>query len=170
MKQAAFVFLLATSTTAFVANVPVRKCLTSVKAYVPDGMTPEQYKALKEKESKKKVGKFDGLSGAKFRSRSMADYQKGREAGTLRPNMPMEMSLKKLNTGKIRPIDIPYMQRPNGKPDNSDLTPQGFWKRAPKGMSGPGVTGPVPGVKYKGTGAGMSSKGSGGGFKLPWQK
>ena len=58
---------------------------------------------------------------------------------------PMEFALKKLNSGQIKPIDIPYMQRPNGKPDNSDLQPNGYWKVAPKGMSGPGVTGPVGG-------------------------
>ena len=84
----------------------------------------------------------------------------------------MKFSLQKLNSGKIRPVDIPYMQRPNGKPDNSDLKPDGFWKVAPKGMSGPGVTSPVKGVVYDGSGAGRSGgkAGGGGGFKLPWQK
>ena len=33
------------------------------------------------------IGKFDGLSGAKFRSRSMHDYMVGRAAGELKPNM-----------------------------------------------------------------------------------
>ena len=85
--------------------------------YVPDGISKEQWEKIKQKESAKKVGssqftcsappprdacyilrasphindpkigKFDGLSGAKFRSRSMEDYQKGREAGKLKPNM-----------------------------------------------------------------------------------
>ena len=97
----------------------------------------------------------------KFRSRSMFEFQQGREKGTLEANMPMTMALKKLNTGQIRPVDIPYMQRPNGKPDNSDLKPDGFWRSAPKGMSGPGVTGPVPGTKYKGAGAGRTGGGGG---------
>jgi hypothetical protein len=44
----------------------------------------------------------------------------------------MEFAKKKLKEGKIKPIDIPYMQRPNGKPDNSDLTPDGNWKTTPK--------------------------------------
>jgi len=47
----------------------------------------EQYEALKQKEKTKKVGKFDGTSGMQFRSRSMQDFQKGREAGTLNYNM-----------------------------------------------------------------------------------
>jgi len=175
MRVIALVLLLVAAAEAFVTNVGAKsRIATKRDAYVPDGMTPEQYKALKEKEKKKKVGNFDGLSGAQFRSRSMEDYQKGREKGTLEPNMPMKFTLQKLNSGKIRPIDIPYMQRPRGKPDNSDLTRQGFWKTAPKGYSGPGVTGPVPGVKYSGNGAGSTAIGpggkAGGGFKLPWQK
>ena len=62
----------------------------------------------------------------------------------------MEFAAKKLKEGKIRPIDIPYMQRPGGKPDNSDLTPGGDWKpgKVPKGF------------EYE----------KKGGFKLPWQK
>eukprot|EP00613_Pedinella_sp_CCMP2098_P012859 CAMPEP_0171643020 /NCGR_PEP_ID=MMETSP0990-20121206/32373_1 /TAXON_ID=483369 /ORGANISM="non described non described, Strain CCMP2098" /LENGTH=158 /DNA_ID=CAMNT_0012218495 /DNA_START=14 /DNA_END=490 /DNA_ORIENTATION=- len=130
------------------------RCLTTLQmAYVPDGMSPEQWKKLKEKEKQKKVGKFDGLAGAQFRSRSMNDYQVGREKGTLKPNMPMEFALNKLNSGAIKPIDIPYMQRPSGKPDNSDLTAKGYWKVAPRGFTGPGVTSPAKG-----------------GFKLPWEK
>jgi hypothetical protein len=43
----------------------------------------------------------------------------------------MEMAEKKLREGKIKPIDIPYMQRPGGKPDNSDLTKDGYWKDKP---------------------------------------
>ena len=35
--------------------------------------------------------------------------------------MPMERAKEKLNKGLIRPEDIPYMQRPGGMPDNSDL-------------------------------------------------
>ena len=44
---------------------------------------------------------------------------------------PMEQAEKKLREGKIKPIDIPYMQRPGGKPNNSDLTPDGYWKDKP---------------------------------------
>jgi len=174
MKLLASVLLLAAVADAFVANTVAKTRSSALGAYVPDGLTPEQYKKLKEKEASKKVGNFDGLSGAQFRSRSMAEYQKGREAGTLQPNMPMKFVLQKLNAGQIRPIDIPYMQRPRGKPDNSDLKPNGFWAVAPKGYSGPGVTAPVPGARYKGSGAGRTATGGGGGggggFKLPWQK
>ena len=97
--------------------------------YVPDGMTPAQYAALKKKEaaSKQKKLKFDGTSGMKFRSRSFAEFQKGRES--LDPkvrakyayNMPMEKAAEKLKKGLIKPEDVPYMQRPGGMPDNSDL-------------------------------------------------
>ena len=55
--------------------------------YIPEGLSKAQWAALKEKEKNKKVGKFDGTSGMQFRSRSFADFQKGREAGTLTYNM-----------------------------------------------------------------------------------
>ena len=55
--------------------------------YIPDGISKEQWKKIKAKEAAKKIGKFDGTSGMQFRSRSFADYQKGREAGTMKPNM-----------------------------------------------------------------------------------
>ena len=65
--------------------------------------------------------KFDGTSGMKFRSRSFYEFNKGREEGKLQYNMPMENAKEKLKKGLIRPEDIPYMQRPGGMPDNSDL-------------------------------------------------
>lgn len=89
--------------------------------YIPDGLSKEQWRKMKEKEKAKKVGKFDGTSGMKFRSRSFEDFQKGREAGTLKYNMPMEFAKQKLARGEIKPEDIPYMQRPGGMPDGSDL-------------------------------------------------
>eukprot|EP00614_Pseudopedinella_elastica_P032725 CAMPEP_0172619482 /NCGR_PEP_ID=MMETSP1068-20121228/93722_1 /TAXON_ID=35684 /ORGANISM="Pseudopedinella elastica, Strain CCMP716" /LENGTH=134 /DNA_ID=CAMNT_0013426251 /DNA_START=64 /DNA_END=468 /DNA_ORIENTATION=- len=101
--------------------------------YVPSGMTKDQWAKLKAKEAtNKKIGKFDGTSGMKFRSRSFEDFQKGREAGTLKYAMPMEFAKQKLAAGKIKPADIPYMQRPGGRPDGSDLR-KGFkfpWQKA----------------------------------------
>ncbi len=84
----------------------------------------EKWEAMKAKD--KKVGKFDGTSGMQFRSRSFSDFQKGREAGTLTYNMPVEFAKKRLAKGEITLKDIPYMQRPGGKPDDSDLKPAGF--------------------------------------------
>ena len=88
--------------------------------YVPDGLTEEEWKEIKSKKSQRKM-KFDGTSGMKFRSRSFYEFNKGREEGKLQYNMPMENAKEKLKKGLIRPEDIPYMQRPGGMPDNSDL-------------------------------------------------
>jgi hypothetical protein len=39
--------------------------------------------------------------------------------------------MQKLKAGTIKAIDIPYMQRPGGKPDNSDLDKNGNFKNEP---------------------------------------
>ena len=57
----------------------------------------------------------------KFRSRSFKEFTEGREMGTIEYNMPMENAKEKIKKGLIKPEDIPYMQRPGGMPDNSDL-------------------------------------------------
>ena len=88
--------------------------------YVPDGLTEEEWKEIKSKKSQRKM-RFEGTSGMKFRSRSFYEFNKGREEGKLQYNMPMENAKEKLKKGIIRPEDIPYMQRPGGMPDNSDL-------------------------------------------------
>ena len=86
--------------------------------YVPDGMTPKQWEAMKKKEAaaKQKKLKFDGTSGMKFRSRSFEEFQKGRESRDpkvrekYKYNMPMEKAAEKLKKGLIKPSDVPYMQ------------------------------------------------------------
>ncbi len=39
---------------------------------------------------------------------------------------PVEFAKKRLASGELQLKDIPYMQRPGGKPDDSDLKPAGF--------------------------------------------
>merc|ERR1712046_81354 len=91
-------------------------------SYVPDGMTKEQYAKIKAKDKKRDMpGKFNGTSGMKFRSRTMEEFQTLREQGKVSYNMPMENAEAKLRRGEIKPSDIPYMQRPGGMPDGSDL-------------------------------------------------
>ena len=91
-----------------------------LNGYVPDGLSKEEWDKIKEKDKKKKLN-FEGTSGMKFRSRSFKEFVKGREDGTIEYNMPMERAKEKLKKGLIRPKDIPYMQRPGGMPDGSDL-------------------------------------------------
>ena len=92
----------------------------TLNGYVPDGLSKEDWEMIKKKDKKKNL-KFEGTSGMKFRSRSFKEFANGREDGTIEYNMPMERAKEKLNKGLIRPEDIPYMQRPGGMPDNSDL-------------------------------------------------
>jgi len=38
---------------------------------------------------------------------------------------------KRLASGELKPIDVPYMQRKGGMPDNSDLKPKGSGIKLP---------------------------------------
>jgi len=87
--------------------------------YVPDGLTPEQWQAIKQKEQAQRddLGKV-GPSG--FKSRSMQAWQ---EAGGVHN---FAVDLKKVQSGEIPPEKVPYMQRPGGSWDNSDLLEKGI--------------------------------------------
>jgi hypothetical protein len=91
--------------------------------YVPDGMSPEQYKKLREKE--KNLGKNLGKYGPQtFKSRSMQSFQKDLEAGKATHLLPVFNAQEKLKKGLIKKTDIPYMQR-MGAWDDSDLGKKG---------------------------------------------
>lgn len=89
--------------------------------YVPDGMSAEQYKRMKEKEQKEKASKRFGAFGPQtFKSRSLQSFQNDLESGKAGHLMPMMNAKEKLRQGKIKQEDIPYMQR-GGNWDNSDV-------------------------------------------------
>lgn len=89
--------------------------------YVPDGMSPEQYKKLKQKEqSEMKKKKFGAFGPQSFQSRSLQAFQKDLEAGKASHLMPVMNAKKLVKEGKLKEDDIPYMQR-LGSWDNSDL-------------------------------------------------
>lgn len=89
--------------------------------YVPDGMTPEQYKKLKEKEAKNQANKRFGAFGPQtFKSRSLQSFQKDLEQGKAGHLMPMMNAKEQLKKGKIKQQDIPYMQR-GGSWDDADV-------------------------------------------------
>lgn len=70
---------------------------------------------MKEQEKSKTAGKNLGKVGiTTFKSRSFADWQKsgGRNLFPVDPNKVKD------------PREIPYMQRPGGMPDDSDLKPK----------------------------------------------
>lgn len=89
--------------------------------YVPDGMTPEQYKKLRDKEKKQEAQKKFGAFGPQsFQSRSLRSFQEDLEKGKTGHLMPVFNAKAKVQKGEIRPEDVPYMQR-GGKWDNSDI-------------------------------------------------
>ena len=96
--------------------------VSGLRGYVPDGLTEQQWSKIKdaEKASAKDYGKV-GIS-AGFKSRSLEDFLKLKEEGKADYNMPVFNAKKLLEQGKIKESDIPYMQRKNGKPDDSDLS------------------------------------------------
>ncbi len=75
-------------------------------------MSKEQWRKLKEAEKNKNKGKNLGQTGiTAFKSRSFAEWQK---AGG--------KNLFPVDPKKVKdPSQLPYMQRPGGMPDDSDL-------------------------------------------------
>ena len=73
--------------------------------YVPDGMSKDQYEALKKKEKKTK----NFLTGQRqYKSRSFQSFIEARERGEADYNMPMFDAKEKLARGEIKEVDIPY--------------------------------------------------------------
>jgi len=102
--------------------------------YVPDGMTPAQYKALKDKEAADMKKKNFGAGGARgFKSRSMTSFQHALERGEAKHLMPVDP--EEVRKGNIPLKDVPYMQR-GGSWDNSDIVGKrgkGGWMKAGSG-------------------------------------
>lgn len=89
-------------------------------------MSKEQWQKVKEAEKKKLQGKNLGKTGiTTFQSRTFSEWQKS-GGKNLFPVDPKSVKSAK---------DIPYMQRPGGKPDDSDLkvnkSPFGMFKKKP---------------------------------------
>tara|TARA_B100000902_G_C27071475_1_gene794252 strand:- start:405 stop:776 length:372 start_codon:yes stop_codon:yes gene_type:complete len=92
------------------------------KGYVPSGMSEKEWKQLKVKEQNSKPKNYaqSGITRG-FRSRSLNEFLELKEKGKADYNMPVFNAKEKLEKGIIQEKDIPYMQRKNGKPDNSDI-------------------------------------------------
>lgn len=90
--------------------------------YVPDGFTKESYAKFKANEAKKAAAKknLGGLGPLGFKSRSMQSFQEAMERGEAKHLMPVFNAKEKIASGKLRPEDIPYMQR-GGSWDQSDI-------------------------------------------------
>jgi len=87
-----------------------RTHVSSLRLY--SGMSKEQWRKVKEAEKNKSKGKNLGAQGiTTFKSRSFMDWQKS-GGKNLFPVDPRKVK---------DPKEIPYMQRPGGAPDDSDL-------------------------------------------------
>jgi len=90
---------------------------TRLNAYVPDGLTPAQWKAMQEKEKAKK-NSF-GVNGPRgYKSRSFNSFVEALEKGEAKHLMPVDP--RKVKSGEIPIEEVPYMQR-GGSWDGSDL-------------------------------------------------
>eukprot|EP01035_Chromulina_nebulosa_P016958 gene16958-22450_t len=83
--------------------------------YIPDGLSKKQWEEIKKKEEEEIKKKDFGRVGiTKFQSRSFEAWQKSGQKNLfpVDPKAPIETK--------------PYMQRPGGKPDGSDLKAKGL--------------------------------------------
>ena len=107
---------------AIAATPPTRPHTGQVAlhGYVPSGMSPEAYAAMKKKEEADRKKKQFGKGGARgFESRSMQSFVAGLEKGETKHLFPVNP--EKVRKGEIALKDVPYMQR-GGSWTNSDLT------------------------------------------------
>ena len=96
---------------------PARAMVRLSMVYIPDGMSKEQYEAIKAKEKAdydKVKGNLGKVGITKFQSRSFEAFQKSGQKNLfpVDPKAPIN--------------ERPYMQRPGGKPDGSDLVQKGI--------------------------------------------
>jgi hypothetical protein len=117
---------------AFIAARAPSQAVSPLHAYVPSGMSKEQWAKVQKKEADAKKTKKFGLGGARgFESRSMQSFQEARERGEadhLFPVNPADVA-----SGKIALKDVPYMQR-GGSWKNSDLKGKKGWMTTGFGM------------------------------------
>ncbi|KAG5185605.1 hypothetical protein JKP88DRAFT_289099 [Tribonema minus] len=87
-------------------------------AYIPDGLTPEQWKVIKEKEQEKASKNLGRVGATSFKSRSFQAWQEAMERGEGGHLFPVDPV--KVKRGEIPLSKVPYMQR-GGSWDDEDL-------------------------------------------------
>ena len=98
-----------------------RTRVAPVNAYVPAGLTAEQYNSIKKRDQEKTKNKDLGRLGPRgFASRSMEAWQKAYERGQASHAVAPIGYKEMLKNGKIKKEDVPYMVR-GGSWDNSDV-------------------------------------------------
>ncbi|GKY93722.1 hypothetical protein MPSEU_000339300 [Mayamaea pseudoterrestris] len=122
MKTTALILSLLTGTAyAFTSTPTPTHQPTALFAYVPDGLTAQEYNKIKKQEAIKYKGVDLGRLGPRgFKSRSMEAWQKAYERGEADHAFAPFNFQEKLRKGLIAKKDIPYMVR-GGSWDNSDV-------------------------------------------------
>lgn len=127
------IFLAVNGCSAFALSVGVPSSLATasssthdsrvghLNAYVPDGLTPEQYSQIKKEEQRKlKNSDLARLGPRGFKSRSMEAWQRAYEKSLAKHSIAPFGYREALKKGKIKKEDVPYMVR-GGSWDNSDV-------------------------------------------------
>lgn len=132
----------------------------ALNAYVPDGLSPQEYQKIKA-EDKKKIGKDLGRLGPRgFKSRSMQAWQEAFERGETGHSFAPFGYREKVQRGEIKKEDVPYMVR-GGSWDNSDVpgakrlrwlkTDKDYAKGGYKKEQSVSLIGSGPGLDWTGT-------------------
>ena len=97
----------------------IQNSRTMAMEYIPSGMSKEQWKKIKDKETANKGKNLGKVGITSFKSRSFSDWQKagGKNLFPVDPN-----SVKSQD-------EIPYMQRAGGSADGNDLKGGGAKKK-----------------------------------------
>ncbi|KAL7577504.1 hypothetical protein ACA910_015044 [Epithemia clementina (nom. ined.)] len=156
----AIISLIAKATAFTPTNVrQTRIICTSLDAYVPDGLSAEQYEQIR-RQDKKRQGKDLGRLGPRgFKSRSMQAWQEAYEKGETGHAFAPFGYREQLKQGKIKLQDVPYMVR-GGHWDNSDVfgalrlkwskTDKEYAKGGYKKEQSVSVLGSGPGINWTG--------------------
>jgi hypothetical protein len=111
-----------TTRTRSPATVTTTTTTTTLSAYVPDGLTASQYQKIKAQDRQKLEGKDLARLGPRgFKSRSMQAWQEAYEKGQAKHAFAPFGYREQLQKGQLKLKDVPYMVRPNGSWDNSDV-------------------------------------------------
>tara|TARA_X000000368_G_scaffold346474_1_gene285824 strand:- start:10224 stop:10766 length:543 start_codon:yes stop_codon:yes gene_type:complete len=122
MRFNKFFPVIITTTLSFTIQNNINSKIKCYSGYIPDGLTPKEWEKIKITEKNKFKNKNYAENGAKtFTSRSFKSFQTALEKGEKAKNFPIFNAKEKLKNKEIRNTDIPYMQRVNGKWDNSDI-------------------------------------------------
>ncbi|KAL3914917.1 MAG: hypothetical protein SGILL_005886 [Bacillariaceae sp.] len=112
---------LANDASAFAPASSSMRTATSLDAYVPAGLSAEQYQQIKTQDEQKKGKNLGALGPRGFKSRSMQAWQQAYEKGLATHSFAPFGYREQVKNGELKKSDVPYMVR-GGSWDNSDVS------------------------------------------------